>query len=183
MVSSSYIISDDSIHAIGLKYLIDKYFNIPVQILSPEELQKIADSNSLIFFISTQIYIENLEFFYSRRNRIIIIQNKTTPDYKFINTTDTESEIIEQISSLISSIESNTEHQIPNELSQREIEILKLIAMGHLNKEIASILSISINTVLTHRKNITSKLGIRSVSGLGIYATINGYISEKDLKR
>ena len=63
-----------------------------------------------------------------------------------------------------------------NELSQREIEVLCLIAQGHLNKEIADKLNISINTVLSHRKNITSKLGIKSVSGLSVYAMMNGYI-------
>ena len=68
------------------------------------------------------------------------------------------------------------------QLSQREIDVLKLIAIGHINKEIAAILSISINTVLTHRKNIISKLGIKSASGLGIYAIMNGYISKSDIK-
>lgn len=69
-----------------------------------------------------------------------------------------------------------------NTLSQREIDVLRLVAMGYINKEIADMLSISFNTVLTHRKNITAKLGIKSVSGLGFYAIMNGYISESDLK-
>ena len=43
-------------------------------------------------------------------------------------------------------------------------------------KEIADSLNISVNTVLTHRKNISSKLGIRSVSGLSLYAMMNGII-------
>ena len=45
-----------------------------------------------------------------------------------------------------------------------------------LNKEIADKLNISLTTVITHRKNITEKLGIKSVSGLTIYAVMNGYI-------
>lgn len=67
-------------------------------------------------------------------------------------------------------------------LSGREIEVLRLVAMGYINKEIASELGISFNTVLTHRRNITTKLGIKSVSGLGVYALTRGYISERDLK-
>ena len=54
--------------------------------------------------------------------------------------------------------------------------MLTLVASGKLNKEIADALQISINTVLTHRKNISSKLGIKSVSGLSVYAMMNGYI-------
>ena len=61
-------------------------------------------------------------------------------------------------------------------LSAREIEVLVLITKGLINKEIADKLNISLTTVITHRKNITEKLGIKSVSGLTIYAVMNGYI-------
>ncbi len=66
-------------------------------------------------------------------------------------------------------------------LSAREIEVLRLVALGRINKEIAAELGISFNTVLTHRRNITAKLGIRSVSGLGAYALTRGYITEHQL--
>ena len=64
-----------------------------------------------------------------------------------------------------------------SELSNREIDVLKLIAQGFINKEIADKLNISLNTVLSHRKNITSKLGIKTVSGLTFYSIANGYIN------
>lgn len=64
-----------------------------------------------------------------------------------------------------------------NPLSKRETEILILIAQGHLNKEIADLLHISLNTVLTHRKNIISKTGIKTVSGLTFYCIQNGLIA------
>ena len=44
------------------------------------------------------------------------------------------------------------------------------------NKEIADRLCISTTTVISHRKNIMEKLNVRSVSGLTIYAVMNGYI-------
>ena len=62
-------------------------------------------------------------------------------------------------------------------VSQRELEVLKLVALGHLNKEIADKLNISLNTVLSHRKSITSKLGIKTVPGLAFYCLSHGYIS------
>ena len=61
-------------------------------------------------------------------------------------------------------------------LSVREIELLKLLVSGNSNKEIANQLNISINTVITHRKNISQKTGIKSVSGLAIYAVVNNII-------
>ena len=61
-------------------------------------------------------------------------------------------------------------------LTAREIDVLRLIASGKINKEIAQELNISVNTVLSHRKNITAKLGIKSVSGLSFYAMMNGIV-------
>lgn len=62
-------------------------------------------------------------------------------------------------------------------LTPREEEVLKLIATGCLNKEIADRLNISLNTVLTHRKNIIAKTGIKTVSGLTFYCISNGLLS------
>ena len=69
------------------------------------------------------------------------------------------------------------------ELSQREKEILKHVAMGLANKEIADKLFISMHTVITHRKNITKKLGIKTISGLTVYAIINGLLGMEDIEK
>lgn len=61
-------------------------------------------------------------------------------------------------------------------LSQREKEILASVAKGKTNKEIADEHFISINTVITHRKNITKKTGINSIAGLTVYAILNHII-------
>jgi len=57
-----------------------------------------------------------------------------------------------------------------DQLSEREIDVLALLIKGLLNKEIAEELNISIHTVISHRKNITKKTGIKSLPGLTIYA-------------
>lgn len=62
------------------------------------------------------------------------------------------------------------------ELTAREIDVLKQVALGLSNKEIGDRLFISVHTVITHRKNITEKLGIKSISGLTVYAILNGII-------
>jgi DNA-binding NarL/FixJ family response regulator len=61
-------------------------------------------------------------------------------------------------------------------LSDRELEVLALIVQGYINKEIADKLNIGLTTVITHRKNIMDKLGMKSVSALTIYAVMHGYV-------
>ena len=57
-------------------------------------------------------------------------------------------------------------------LSDREMEVLELVAQGLSSKEISSRLNIAVNTVNTHRKSITRKTGIKSVAGLAVYAML-----------
>lgn len=77
---------------------------------------------------------------------------------------------------------------LPNEkegednLTKREIEVLTGLVNGMLNKEIADALNISIHTVVRHRKNIAMKTGIRSQSGLTIYAISKKIISIEDIE-
>jgi len=66
-------------------------------------------------------------------------------------------------------------------LSPREIEVLTSLVNGMLNKEIADQLNISVHTVVRHRKNITLKTGIRSQSGLTIYAISKKIVSIEDI--
>ena len=68
-----------------------------------------------------------------------------------------------------------------HELSERERDVLVLVAKGLTNKEIASELNISPHTVISHRKNIVHKTGIRSVAGLTVYAVLNKFIDSDRL--
>lgn len=68
-----------------------------------------------------------------------------------------------------------------HELSDRERDVLVLVARGLTNKEIASELVISPHTVISHRKNIVHKTGIRSVAGLTVYAVLNKLIDSEQL--
>jgi DNA-binding NarL/FixJ family response regulator len=62
-------------------------------------------------------------------------------------------------------------------ISEREMEIIKCVAEGHSNQEIAEKLFISVHTVTTHRKNIMNKLGINNTAGLVMYAVREQLIS------
>lgn len=67
-------------------------------------------------------------------------------------------------------------------LTEREIDVLKGLINGLSNKEIADDLNISVHTVISHRKNITIKTGIRSQSGLTIYAITKKIIVIDDIE-
>lgn len=68
------------------------------------------------------------------------------------------------------------------DLSVREKEILVCVAKGMLNKEIADFYNISIHTVITHRKNITRKTGIKTVAGLTVYALLNNLVDSNSIE-
>ncbi|CEP69276.1 Transcription regulator LuxR, C-terminal [Moorella glycerini] len=63
-----------------------------------------------------------------------------------------------------------------NNLTQREIEVLRLVALGHTNQEIAEMLSLSVKTVETHKMNMTRKLNCNSRAELVRYALQQGLI-------
>jgi DNA-binding CsgD family transcriptional regulator len=67
-------------------------------------------------------------------------------------------------------------------ISTREIEILKYVALGYTNKEISDKLNLSVHTVITHRKNITFKLGIKTIAGLTVYAILQGIITAEEVQ-
>lgn len=82
--------------------------------------------------------------------------------------------IIEKIRN--AQISNHTDKTESSDLSLREKEVLIAVAKGLTNKEIADSLHISIHTVIAHRKNITSKIGIKSIPGLTLYAMTNGML-------
>ncbi len=64
----------------------------------------------------------------------------------------------------------------PELLTDRELEIIRLIVQGYINKEIADKLNISVHTVVSHRKNISQKTGIKTQAGLTIFALSNNLV-------
>ena len=72
--------------------------------------------------------------------------------------------------------------QNPDALSDREKDVIISLVQGMSNKEIADHLCISVNTVITHRRNIARKLQIHSPAGLTIYAIVNGLVDISSVK-
>ena len=72
--------------------------------------------------------------------------------------------------------------EVGETLSDREKEVIIGVVQGMQNKEIADSLNISVNTVITHRRNIARKLQIHSAAGLTIYAIVNGLVDISSVK-
>lgn len=80
----------------------------------------------------------------------------------------------DDVSARLSNMISNSDNM--ESISDREREIIVCMVQGMSNKEIADHLYISVNTVITHRRNIARKLQIHSLAGLTIYAIVNNLI-------
>ncbi len=101
----------------------------------------------------------------------------------FIDIYDDYRQITKKLKHVLSSKQHHESGQQDNiSLSDRETEILISVAQGLTNKEIAEKHYISIHTVISHRKNIARKTGIKTVSGLTIYALFNNLISQEDIQ-
>jgi len=98
-----------------------------------------------------------------------------------IRVTDMPEAIIDTINKIAGADSADNDNAQQESLSERETEVLLQLVNGLSNKEIADKLNISIHTVISHRKNITQKTGIKSQSGLTIYALSNKVISLDNL--
>lgn len=185
------IILPDTLQCLGLQHLLSEYFP-PLDITSYQSAETfISDKNHESFdyyFTCAEIWVNTMDFFLPRKSKTLLILNQQpiinkTASIHQIASNDSLELMIEQIELLFEN-DTNTIQSGENNkgLSAREIDVLQLIVKGSTNKEIADKLNISLNTVLTHRKNITSKLGIKTVSGLTFYAIMNGYISGDEIE-
>lgn len=99
-----------------------------------------------------------------------------------IEITDDAAAIVRKLKQVIESNQETTDTTDNYELSDREREILASVARGMTNKEIADTHNISIHTVISHRKNISRKTGIKTVAGLTVYALLNNLIDQSDIE-
>jgi DNA-binding NarL/FixJ family response regulator len=127
-------------------------------------------------------------FMTANKMSLVLISDDKSIDTKykadaFLHYKDNQNKILAVLGEIVDAkTEKDSNNKSNDTLSAREQNILKHIALGLTNKEIADQLFISIHTVVTHRKNITQKLGIKSVSGLTVYAILNNLISMDEVK-
>ena len=180
------IVEANTLTSLGLKTILERM--IPMAVIrtfhSFGELTDDTPDMYAHYFISAQIYVEHNAFFLPRKRKTIVLAGDShqfqLSGVPILNIYQAEEQLVKDILKLHQHAHHDgypvkdmppTPPTTGHELSAREIEVLVLI-----NKEIADKLNIGLTTVITHRKNITEKLGIKSVSGLTIYAVMNGYV-------
>ena len=176
------IVEPNILTAIGLRELLEKVIPQAVVRTFRSFAELVDDTPDMYahYFISSQIYFEHTAFFLERRPKTIVLAGGPAPvlpaGIPAVNVYQDEKSLVKSILQLHSHGHPHTYGKEASLLSAREAEVLVLIAKGLLNKEIAEKLNISLTTVITHRKNIVEKLGIKSASGLAIYAVMQGYV-------
>ena len=180
------IIEQNTLAALGLRTIIEELIPDAVIRTFASFGQLTDDTPDMYahYFVSAQIYFAHTAFFLERKPKTIVLSSGEQPQLNGVPTLDCtlpQDRLVKAIVSLrryghrpnAHPAVSNTEH----DLSPREIEVLVLVTKGYINKEIAERLNISLTTIISHRKNITEKLGIKSVSALAIYAVMHGYVN------
>ena len=171
------IFMNSALEASGLKHLLREQFDVQALIVpNAAQLNAAGDVDTLITDAIT--FAANVKSMLPRQSRTIILTHEAIANDGSITiiSSKTLDELTVKLNKLFSK-QDDEKAVASSTLSQREVDVLRLVVSGCINKEIADRLGISINTVLTHRKNITAKLGIKSVSGLSFYAMMNGIVA------
>jgi DNA-binding NarL/FixJ family response regulator len=184
------IIDPNTLAAVGLKQLLQTV--MPIMAVdtfgSLSELEANHCDDYFHYFVAMNTVLENHQFFSERRHKTIVLTlnldtTSQLSEFHSLCINVPEKQLVRSLLMLQQHAHSGGKNLPPipqvlqqKILSDREIEVMSLIAQGLINKEIADRLNIGLSTVITHRKNIMDKLGLKSVSALTIYAVMHGYV-------
>lgn len=184
------IIDPNTLAVLGLKQILQNV--MPILVIESFGSMKSFLANHpeqfYHYFVSMNIVLENRTFFTEHRRQTIVLTlsldgSSQLSDFHSLCINVPENELVRSLLMMqqhahpqgknLPSMPTILHKKI---LSDREIEVMSLIVQGYINKEIADRLNIALSTVVTHRKNIMDKLGVRSVSALTIYAVMHDYV-------
>ena len=184
------IIDPNTLSVLGLKSILQNV--MPIMTVdtygSFTELEANHPEQYFHYFVAMNVVLENKPFFLPQRKKTIVLTlsldtTSLLSEFHSLCINVPESELVRSLLALEQHAHGHGQNlpAMPKALQQkilsdREIEVMALIVQGFINKEIADKLNISLSTVITHRKNIMDKLGLKSVSALTIYAVMHGYV-------
>lgn len=200
------IVTANTLAAIGLSDIIQRMMpGADVHLFaSYAELAACTGSDEFFhYFVSAREVIAGAAWFLPRQHKTIVLLHGNDAGhlpqgFHTLNVCQGEAALVRSIVELAH--RSHTAHGQPPEavqraerpegnahqparplLTPREREVLQGIVRGLINKEIAAEMGVSVATVITHRKNLTDKLGTRSVSALTIFAVAHGLVRSEDI--
>ncbi len=189
ILSNSFVVSR------GIQFIISNNSGLNISIVPNNEnniSQFIIDNEINMLIISDILFLDKaiIKLYKTNKNlQFGVIRchgTEINPMINFkldISINDSEELTTKKINDFIYANSSSNILSIENsDLSKREIEILRKVALGHTNQVIADSLFLSKHTVITHRKKITAKLGIKTISGLTVYALINNIIETSEME-
>jgi DNA-binding NarL/FixJ family response regulator len=184
------VVDSNTLAVLGLRQILNNV--IPFMMVetfgSFAELEANHPDSFFHYFVDTKIVLSNRQFFLDNRHKTIVLTTSNDPstqlsDFHCLSINVSEEQLVRSLLKLEQGAHANGKNlppihkdSQPKLLSDREIEVMSLIVKGCINKEIADKLNIGMTTVITHRKNIMEKLGLKSVSALTIYAVMHGYV-------
>jgi DNA-binding NarL/FixJ family response regulator len=184
------IIDPNTLSGIGLKQLLQTVMPIITVDCygSMAELSANHPERYVHYFVAMNVVLSNRSFFIENKRKTIVLtlsmdSSSQLADFPSLCINVPEKQLVRSLLALVQHAHGKGQHLPPMPkvlerkiLSDRELEVMSLIVQGFINKEIAEKLNISLATVVTHRKNIMDKLGMKSVSALTIYAVTHGYV-------
>ena len=189
------IIDSNTLECTSLRNILWEVFD-GVEIHAYDNMDAfIRDSNRhfVHFFVSSDIIFTCADEFETLKDQTTVISSGPNRLYEeagfnILDTTLTELELVQGLSRLQATgrygqakpVEGATKSPI-DRLSAREKEVLKLMIKGHINKEIANMLEISLPTAIFHRNNICLKLKTRSIGKMTVYAVMSGMIDINEI--
>ena len=184
------IIDANTLAVLGLKQLLQNV--MPIMTVDTYgsflELEANHPEQYFHYFVAMNVVLENKAFFLENRKKTIVLTlsrdiNSQLSEFHSLCINVPEQELVRSILAMEQHAHGQGQNLPPMPkvlqqkiLSNRELEVMSLIVQGYINKEIADKLNIGLSTVITHRKNIMDKLGMKSVSALTIYAVMHGYV-------
>ena len=186
------VVAPNVLMGVGLKAILEKIIPMAdVELFGDfEAFAEAAPERFFHFFVAAQLFVTHSSYFRPLRHKTILLCNgQPQPAYADMHRIDvctSEETVVRDILRMHRGAHHH-EHDIGSaaypavQLTGRETEVLALVARVDMNKEIANRLQIGLTTVISHRRNIMEKLGIRSVAGLAIYAMTAGYVAVDEL--
>lgn len=188
IASTSYIILKGLNFVLKESEDIDVVWNTEVEELLASIIKNKPDFVILSGEIVNQKNLKEIQKLHGKTKPIIIFlktdEHINTPAFcdEIISLYKDKNNLTEHFSQIVLKYTSGKPREVTSTgLSKREKSILRHIALGLTSKEIGNKLFISTHTVITHRKNISQKLGIKTVSGQTVYAILNGLVTMEEI--